>query len=59
MVPNVFGRYYLMPRQTVEGNEKEELQDLQERLDSKIRVRSPDPAVSYPNCEAPDIIITL
>ncbi len=46
MASCVFGKYYLTTKQTVEGNEKEELQDLQERLDSKIRVCSPDPAVS-------------
>jgi len=28
-------------RQAVEGNEKEELQDLQDRLNNKIRVRWP------------------
>lgn len=34
----------------VEGNEKEELQDLQERLDSKIRVCPPIQHVPYSTC---------
>lgn len=34
----------------VEGNEKEELQDLQERLDSKIKVCPPIQHVPYSTC---------
>ncbi|KAI4202432.1 MAG: hypothetical protein LQ346_001990 [Caloplaca aetnensis] len=40
---------------TVEGNEKEELQDLQERLDSKIRIISP--AIDMIELIYPDILL--